>query len=286
MSMNFQFYSESLKYLKEHQGLVSKLYLPVFDQTAVIKKESQECIEILEEIQKLISYNKILVENLYPIIEELKLLQKNLYEVLPGLTSFNVTFNLLMDISRLLQNLVQPCKYIQDYVSYALIGRSETIDESDFTFSYFYYFNEKNFLGLVESLYQMLKLFENQGVALSGNKVVNPLITDLQEALNVTLFLSERLMPNTLFYEIPVIFTECDNIGKRIQKHLELIRFSFLLVKLHKTIETAIVGLQELTEKYKHKQKKKINLDSFFRSYEGTEELKMLLKKTRRFLIQ
>jgi len=284
LSANFQTYQDYFEYLKEHKGLLTKLYLPVFDTAAVLKKESQECIEILTEIQKLILYDKILVENLYPIITELKDLQKNLYELLPGITSFTVIFRLLNDISRLLQSLVNSRQYIQDYTSYALFGRSDTISENDFNYGYFYYFDERNFLSLVENLYQMVKLFENQGIALSGRKVTNPLITDIQGALNVTLYLIERIIPNTLFHQIPLIFTECNSIGKKIQEHLELIRLSFLLVELHNTVEAAIKGLQELAEKYKHKQKKKISLDGFFRSYEGTRELKTLLKKTASFL--
>ena len=272
------------EFIEESAHLLKKLYLPIFDVLADLKKETEGCKPILIELHNLTKDSEIIAENLVPVIDTLDCLQNELNDLIPQLTQLNTLYKILYNIGYGSQNLIKSSRYVAE-VNIGMFGSSDYVREGHFGYDKFYYFHEPNFDKLVETVAELIQLFEINGTPLSNkNKEFNKFIAIIQEIIELVLFMSKKYTPNTIYCNIPEIFNSCARVGKKIFSYLKIFDFSNSLIGLYDDIGDAKKGLQKLIKKYKGKPKKKINLDAIFFAKEGTESLYKIIKVTKKIL--
>ncbi len=270
---------EYLKHIKENSHLLKKMHLAELDNIDIIASEARECLLILKEIKSLTYHSSVFVENLKPVIQNLKALEKKIYQSSLNLLASDYFFDILINICKSAQNLINNQKFIYD-ISTGLFGTSDYISKGNFDYEKMYYFSEKNFEDLILNIYLLVSRFESEGEPHSKKKVkISNLITNIQDLIGIVEYLSDKNLPFTLFIRIPKAFKKCIQIGDKIESHLLLIIVARKLRNYTELISNALLGLKEIAKKYKNKPNKKINLDALVFNKDGANELGEILRK-------
>ncbi len=162
-----------------------------------------------------------------------------------------------------------------------IFGTSDYISKNNFEYEKMFYFSEKNFEDLILNIYLLISRFESEGETHSKKKAkTSYLIRDIQDLISIMEYLFDKNLPFTLFIRIPKAFKKCIKIGEKIESHLLLIIAARKLSNYKELIDNALVGLDEIAEKYIGKPKKKISLDALIFNKDGANELGEILRKT------
>ncbi|HUT82884.1 MAG TPA: hypothetical protein VMZ29_16940 [Candidatus Bathyarchaeia archaeon] len=277
---------EKIKFIEEKEPLLGKLMLPEFDSFRIISKEAQDCLYILEEINNITRDLKLSVEDIKPVILNLKSFQSKLNNYLPHMSSSNEVYNLLIKLYRNSQELLAKSQYISDAEFGGIMSDySDAISVRNFSFSRFFYLNETSFHELLISIYNVIFMFEKNGISpLRSHDPFKPLINDIIDFVKLFLYISKNFVPYQMYAQPPSAFESIAKIGEKIAAHLNLIRVSKALINLYGLITEALDGLEKLALKYQSKPKKKFNIDALFFVKDGIEELNELLQKTSKYI--
>ncbi|MBD3191125.1 MAG: hypothetical protein GF308_10795 [Candidatus Heimdallarchaeota archaeon] len=275
---------ESIQYLSDRVNLLDKFYLAVFDSLNILDGKSSTTISYLKEIHQIPEGSKVQVEDLQTIIKNLKLLLNELNEFYPAMPLLSDIYDHLKGIIDNSQNLLFSRQFLSD-ANIGLLGTSDTVSESQFSYDQFYVFNEQKFEELINHLTEFMKLIEKEGITeYSKNKSYKKLTDNLQDMISIVLFIDEKFMPNCMFFFPPKIFEACVEVSKGIRQIMKRMSSVYNLISIAELVDDAIKGLQELKKVYKGKPKKKIKINGLLFVKDEVKEFEQILEKTSQYL--
>lgn len=284
--MNETFFEskDTIKYIEERVNLLNKLYLPVFDSLNVLDRKSSNIISNLKEIHRIPEGSKVEVEDLQIIIKNLKLLLNELNEFYPSMPLLSDIYDLLKGVIDNSQDLLISRQFLSD-ANIGLLGTSDRVSESQFSYDNFYVFDEANFDRLIKNLKEFIKLVEKNGITeFSKNSSYNKLTAHLYDLIRITLYLEDKLLPNSMFFSPPKIFESCIKVSNGIAKIMKLMSSAYNLITIAELVDDAIQGLQKLKSEYKGKPKKKIKINGLLFVKDEVKEFDQILEKTSQYL--
>jgi hypothetical protein len=274
---------DKIDYIEKNAGILDKLYLPAFNSLDNLLKESKQCVEIIEEIRRIIDSSRIMVKEINSIVSQLQELQVQLDGLLPDMKSIDDFYNVLTNLCQTSQNLFFTEKYLAS-VDVGLFG-DDVIDKSNFPTGLFYVFSEESYEKLVSSTVDLILLFRDEGYTeIYENNSYKKMISKIKELIQAILFIANRILPGSMFFYEPKISKHCRRVAQKLYDQLDYVTFASLLTNLYRVLTEAIEGLQNTERKFRAKPNRKIKLNSLFRTYDGAEELYTIINRAMTYI--